>query len=47
MFNVWMVALAFFALFCAYNTLQGYVTTLFPSGLGNQSLAVLLVTRNP
>jgi MFS family permease len=40
-FNIWAVSFAFLALFSAYNTLQGYVTTLFPSGLGNQSLSIL------
>jgi MFS family permease len=41
MFNIWAVSVAFLALFCAYNTLQGYVTTLFPAGLGNKSLSIL------
>lgn len=41
--NIIIMALGFMVLFSAYNTLQNYATSLFPNGLGNQSLAVLYV----
>lgn len=39
-FNVLAVAVCFAVVFSAYNTLQNYITTLFPT-LGQQSLTVL------
>ena len=40
-FNIGLVSVAFCILFCAYNPLQSAATSLFPAGLGNQSLGVL------
>ena len=40
-FNIIMVSMAFAVLFAAYNALQNYATSLFPAGLGNESLGVL------
>jgi len=42
--NLIAVSLSFFVLFSAYNPLQNLATSLFPQGLGNQSLAVLYAT---
>lgn len=39
-FNIIVVALSFAVIFSAYNTLQNYITTLFPT-LGQTSLAIL------
>ena len=38
------VSLAFLMLFLAFNSLQNYVTSLLPDGLGNESLAVLYIS---
>eukprot|EP00053_Salpingoeca_punica_P025628 m.17729 g.17729 ORF g.17729 m.17729 type:complete len:456 (-) comp7980_c0_seq1:159-1526(-) len=40
-FNVAIISVGFCILFCAFNTLQNYVTSLLPGSLGNESLAVL------
>lgn len=40
-YNILLVSVSFAVLFSAYNTLQNYATSLFPTGLGNQSLGVL------
>jgi MFS family permease len=40
-YNVSVLSWAFMVLFCAYNTIQNYATSIFPAGLGNTSLAVL------
>ena len=39
-YNIVIVALCFAVIFSAYNTLQNYITTLFPT-LGQSSLAIL------
>ena len=39
-FNIVCVAASFAVIFSAYNTLQNYITTLFPT-LGQNSLTVL------
>jgi len=39
-----MVSSAFLVLFSSYNALQNIATSLFPNGLGNQSLSVLYGT---
>ena len=36
--------MAFAILFSGFNPLQNYATTLFPDGVGNESLAVLYAT---
>jgi hypothetical protein len=41
---IYVLSLGFLFLFLAYNSLQNYVTSLLPNGLGNQSLAVLYVS---
>jgi hypothetical protein len=41
MYNVVVVSLAFAVLFSAYNPLQNVATSLFPPGLGDESLGVL------
>jgi len=43
-FNILMVSSAFLVLFSSYNALQNIATSLFPNGLGNQSLSVLYGT---
>merc|ERR1711871_1722851 len=45
--NVIHLAVGFFFLFAAYNTLQNYVTTLLPGCLGFTSLGVLYVSVCP
>ena len=42
--KVMHLALGFFFLFAAYNTIQNYVTTLLPGCLGFTSLCVLYVS---
>ncbi len=42
-FNLWAVSWAFMVLFCSYNPLQAVATSLYPPGLGNESLAILYV----
>ena len=41
MFNVIWVSLSLMVLFVAYNTVQNFVTTLLPPGVGNTSLSIL------
>lgn len=43
-FNVLCMSLAFMLLFSAFNTVQGYCTSLLPDGLGNISLTVCYAT---
>ena len=42
--NVLVVTVGFCLLFCAFNTLQAYVSSLLPGSLGFQSLVVLYVS---
>eukprot|EP00898_Chlorokybus_atmophyticus_P005473 jgi/Chlat1/5927/Chrsp4S06256 len=39
--NVIILSLAFFTLFCAYNALQNYITSVLPGHLGDESLLVV------
>lgn len=41
LFNILVLSAAFAILFAAYNALQNLITSLFPPGLGNQSLGIL------
>ena len=43
-FNILLVSAAFAVLFAAYNPLQSAATSLFPPGLGNQSLGTLYLS---
>ena len=43
-YNIIMVSTSFLVLFSSYNALQNIATSLFPNGLGNQSLSVLYGT---
>ena len=43
-YNVVVVSVAFLVVFSAYNALQNVATSLFPNGLGNESLSVLYGT---
>ena len=42
-FNILLVSWSFMVLFCSYNMVQEFATSLYPAGLGNESLGVLYV----
>lgn len=46
-YNIVVVSLSFAILFASYNSLQSYATSLFPPGLGDQSLGTLYGSVGP